>query len=159
MILLYSSVLVFNFMAYKLVKRLSGNMIVHIWVFTIAFQMIFDTFVDIKYKGYWYVSQGIDWIAFPGYTMLIPPVNLIFLNFFPVQSSILKQISYLLFWEIPFLFYETLTLLPEPWGYLRYGWWTLWHSAVINPVLLTILVAYYKFARRLENKLVVKQNS
>ena len=156
MILLYSSVLLFNLVAFKTVKRLSGNIIAHIWAFTIAFQMCFDIFVDTKYHGYWYVSQGIDWIAFPGYTMLIPPVNLVFLNFYPFQRPVAKHILYLVIWEVLILTYECLTLLPEPWGFLYYGWWTLWHSALINPVLLGILLAYYKLVKHLEDNVLRK---
>jgi len=159
MILLYSSVLVFNLLAFKLVKRLSLNSIVHIWVFTIAFQMVFDIFVDTKYQGYWYISQGIDWIAFPGYTMLIPPVNLIILNWYPFHGSVFKQVIYIVIWDLLILLYELMTLLPAPWGFLEYGWWTLWHSAFINPVLLAALAAYYQFVQRLESRLLAKRLS
>lgn len=114
MILLYGSVIVFNFLAFKLVKRLSGNMILHIWIFTCCFQVFFDTFIDLKYHGYWFVSQEIDWSAFPGYTLLIPPVNLLFLNSFPFNTSVVKRIAYIAVWEVILLCYEFITLLPEP---------------------------------------------
>jgi hypothetical protein len=46
--------------------------------------------------------------------------------------------------------YESMTLLPEPWGYFHYGWWNLWHSVVLDPVLLVILIIYYKWICRIE---------
>ena len=159
MILLYGSVIVFNFLAFKLVKRLSGNMILHIWIFTCCFQVFFDTFIDLKYHGYWFVSQEVDWSAFPGYTLLIPPVNLLFLNWFPFNTSVVKRIAYIAVWEVILLCYEFITLLPEPWGFFRYGWWSLTHSALINPLLLLILLGYYKLVNKLETKLIHKQSA
>ena len=153
MILLYGSVIVFNFLAFKLVKRFSGNMILHIWIFTCFFQVFFDIFIDLKYHGYWFVSPGIDWSAFPGYTLLIPPVNLLFLNWFPFNASLVKRIAYIAVWEVVLLCYEFITLLPEPWGFFHYGWWSLWHSALVNPLLLLVLLRYYKLICMLEAKL------
>lgn len=152
MIILYSSVILFNLVAFKKVKKFSGNMILHIWIFTCAFQTLFDVFIDIKYQGYWYVTKGIDWSATPAYIALIPPVNLLFLNWFPFHQSWVRKIVYIGVWEVFLLLYEYLATRPEPWGFFRYGWWTLWHSAFINPLLLILLVGYYKLASNLELK-------
>jgi hypothetical protein len=121
-------------------------------MFTIAFQLTFDIFIDLKYHGYWYITKGIDWIAFPGYTMLIPPINIMFLNRFPFKSSLIKKITYFGVWELFLLSYELIALLPEPWGFFHYGWWNIWHSAIINPVLLLILVIYYKWILKIETR-------
>lgn len=157
MIILYSSVILLNFFAYKKVKKLSGNIILHIWIFTCAFQILFDVFIDIKYQGYWYVTKGVDWSAFPAYTVLIPPVNLLFIQYFPFHQSWVRKIVYITGWEICLLLYEYLATMPEPWGFFHYGWWTLWHSAFVNPLLLLILLGYYKLVTRLEWK--VKNNA
>ncbi|WP_244440977.1 hypothetical protein [Neobacillus jeddahensis] len=102
------------------------------------------------------MSQGIDWPAFAGYTFLIPPVNLLFLNWFPFNRSLTKRIIYIVVWEISLLSYELITLLPGPWGFLHYGWWKLWISALINPILLLILIGFYKFVSKLENKVKIE---
>ncbi|MGM0903049.1 MAG: hypothetical protein ACQEXB_18370 [Bacillota bacterium] len=154
MIILYLSILTLNILAFKKVKRFSWNIITHIVVFTCAFQYIFDVFLDIKYKAYWYGTPGVDWALLPAYIFLIPPVNLMFLNWFPFNKSLLKQLAYFGIWEIALLSYEFIALLPEPWGYFHYGWWSLWHSALVNPILLVILLGYYKFVCKLENKVV-----
>ncbi|MGG0305854.1 hypothetical protein ABEY43_26200 [Priestia megaterium] len=52
------------------------------------------------------------------------------------------------------MLYEMITLHPEPWGYFHYGWWNLWYSAIIDPVLLLITLGYYKWGLKLENKLL-----
>lgn len=159
MILLYGSVILFNLFAFLKVKKFSWNIILHIWVFTCAFQILFDVFIDLKYHGYWYVTQGVDWSAFPAYTMLIPPVNLLFLHWFPFHQSVLRKIIYITGWEICLLLYEYLATMPEPVGFFHYGWWTLWHSALVNPVLLIILVGYYKLANTLELKATLNHSN
>ena len=108
MILQIASVAVFNLILYKTIKGISANKIVHIWVFTIAFQLFFDIFIDLKYKGYWYFTQGIDWVALPAYTILIPPINLMFINWYPFNGSFMKKVSYFLIWEIFLLTYEAI---------------------------------------------------
>ncbi|WP_409305745.1 hypothetical protein [Peribacillus sp. SCS-155] len=150
MIGLIISILLFNFLAFKTNKRLTANQIVHIWVFTIAFQQTFDLMVEFKYHGYWYFGKEIDWKGLLPHTVLIPPVNMMFLNWYPFRAKIMKQFTYILLWEVVFLVYETATLLPEPWGYFHYGWWKLQYAAVINPVLLLILLGYYKWICKLE---------
>ena len=152
MILLLLSVIIFNYLAYKTNKSLTKNQIVHIWFFTIAFQLIFDIFVDLKYHGYWYITKDIDWEAFPAYTVLIPPVNIMFLNWFPYKKGFFTIVRYIFIWEIFLLFYEWLASLPSPFGYFRYGWWHLGISAVINPILLLILVGYYKWILKIEKE-------
>jgi hypothetical protein len=150
MIGLLLSILIFNGIAFYTNKRLTPNQFVHIWTFTIAFQMSFDFYVDMEFHGYWYFTKHADWKEFPTNFFLVPPVNILFLNFYPFEKSKMKQGLYFLLGELVFLVYESIALLPEPWGYFHYGWWTLWHSVFINPVLLVILIIYYKWICRLE---------
>ena len=145
----------FNLIALKINKRISLSHMYHIWVFTIAFQTVFDVFVDFKYHGYWYFSKNIDWQAALA-LFLVPPVNIVFLNYFPYKKTFMKKILYIAGWEIVLLLYEVIALLPEPWGYFHYGWWTLWHSLVINPILLMILLGYYKWIVKLEKRSTVR---
>jgi hypothetical protein len=152
MIGLAIAIIVFNFIAFKTNKILSGNQIVHIWAFTVAFQTIFDVFVEFKYHGYWYFDKALDWKGVLPHMLLIPPVNLIFLNWYPYKTNITKQISYLIVFVIAILIYELITLLPEPWGYFHRGWWKLWHAVIIDPILLLILLGYYKWICYLEKK-------
>ncbi|SET56670.1 hypothetical protein SAMN05216389_11511 [Oceanobacillus limi] len=139
-----TAIILFNYLAFKTNKNLNASQIAHIWVFTIAFQMNFDIFVDVKYHGYWYFSKAVDWAGLPAHTVLIPPVNMMFINWYPFDGSLWKQIRYFIYWEIPLLIYELITLFPQPWGYFNYGWWSIWHSLAINPILLLILLVYYK---------------
>ncbi|MDQ0200452.1 hypothetical protein J2S10_003641 [Neobacillus ginsengisoli] len=51
MIGLIIAIIVFNLIAFKTNKIPTTNQIVHIWSFTIAFQTVFDVFVEFKYHG------------------------------------------------------------------------------------------------------------
>lgn len=141
---LYMSIILFNVVAFKTNKSLAAKQIAHIWTFTIAFQSSFDIYIDIKYHAYWYFEKAVDWNSLPAHLVLLPPINTMFLSWYPLHSPLLKQIRYFFYWEITLLIYEFITLLPEPWGYFYYGWWHLGYSAVLNPVLLIILLLYFK---------------
>lgn len=131
-------------------KKLTKNQIVQMWLFTILFQLSFDVFVSIKYGGYWYFTKEVDWKSIPAYVCLVPPVNLLFLNWYPYKSRLSKQIMYITGFHVFILIYEIVTLLPEPWGYFHYGWWNLWYSVVLNPILFLLLLGYYKFICKIE---------
>ncbi|EKN65521.1 hypothetical protein BABA_20321 [Neobacillus bataviensis LMG 21833] len=158
MIGLILAILIFNTIAFMKNKRLSGNQIVHIWTFTTAFQIIFDVFIEFKYHGYWYFDKEIDWVGLLPHLFLVPAANIIFLKWFPFKTNLVKQILYLVVFVIIILLYELVTLLPEPWGYFHYGWWRIWHAVIINPILLLILLGYYKWICKLEEKVACKKH-
>jgi hypothetical protein len=157
MIGLIIAIVFFNLIALKIKKRLSKGQMYHIWAFTIAFQTVFDVYIDFKLHGYWYFSKNVDWKSFLALIFVVPPVNIIFLNWFPYNVSFYKKILYLVVWEIVLLSYELITLNPEPWGYFNYGWWTVWHSLIINPFLLLILLGYYKWICKLEKRAIISE--
>ncbi|WP_335871525.1 hypothetical protein [Bacillus sp. 2205SS5-2] len=144
--------ILFNLIAFKTNKRLTKNQIIHIWTFTLTFQLLFDCIIDIKYSGYWYFTTEFDWFEMPARLVLIPPVNMIFLNYFPFKKAFIRKIYYLFGWDVMLILYELITLLPEPYGYFYYGWWSLWYSLIINPLLLICLLNYYKWIYQVEMK-------
>ena len=150
MIGLLIAVILFNLIAFITNKRLTKNQIVHIWLFTISLQVIADLFIDHKYHGYWYFTQNVDWEGLPTLIMLLPPVNMMFLNWYPFNSPLLKRILYYIYWLVFMMIYEEIALLPEPWGYFNYGWWKLEYSILIDPILLIILLNYYKWICKIE---------
>ncbi|GKU82633.1 hypothetical protein [Niallia sp. NCCP-28] len=154
MIGLLIAVALFNFLAIKLNKRLNANRVLHIWMFTSTFQLLFDMFVDFKYLGYWYFTKDIDWISILYTIFLVQPVNIIFLNYYPFKKGIVSKIMFIFGFNVVILLYENVTLLPEPWGYFHYGWWKIWYSALINPILLISLILYYHYIVSLEQKVI-----
>ncbi len=149
----------FNLLAFSTNKRLTGNQILHIWLFTISSQLLFDLFVEFKYHAYWYFDKEIEWSGILPHCILIPPVNMIFLNWYPYKKAWFKQLCYLISFVIAILVYEVITLLPEPWGFFHYGWWKLWHAAILDPILLLILLGFYKWICNLEKTSFLKRSS
>ena len=145
MVLFFASIVIFNFVVFKMKKHLTKNQMVHIWAFTMILQIIFDIFIDEKTNGYWYFWRGIDWTNILVYTVLIPPVCVMFLNWFPFNQSLLKKISYIVFWVVFILAYELLTL-QQPLGFFHYGGWKFIYSVVLDPILL----AFYKWISKIE---------
>lgn len=152
MIGLLLAVVIFNIIAFKINKRLTLAQIVQIWTFTIAFQLLFDLIIEFKFRSYWYFGEGIDWKGLIPRTVLIPPVNIIFLNLYPWGKSVILKGVYVISFVAMILLYELAALLPEPWGYFHYGWWKIWYSALIDPIILYILLGFYKWILWLEKK-------
>jgi len=144
------AVILFNSVAFITVKRLTKSQMVHMWIFTIVFQLLVDLYLGLKYQGYWYFNKGVEWSDLPALTLLGPPTILLFLNSFPFDTSFLKRLFYILLWSLLILIYESFSLLPEPWGYFRYGWWELAYSALSYPFLLISILSYYKWICRME---------
>nr|WP_106782868.1 hypothetical protein [Lysinibacillus timonensis] len=153
MIGLIIAIFIFNIVAFKTNKRLTTNQIIHIWTFTMILQLITDIYLDLKYHGYWYFYLEPDWLSLPAVTVLTPPVNILFLNWYPFHASFFKRLFFVLGWSILVLTYEAITLLPEPWGYFHYGWWKIWYSALCYPVLLMMVLFYYKWICKIEKSI------
>jgi hypothetical protein len=152
MIGLIIAILIFNFIAFTFNRVLTLNQIVHIWAFTIAFQTTFDVFIEFRYHVYWYFDKEVDFAGVIPHLFVVPPVNMIFLNWFPYNGPFVKKASFIILFVIAILGYEMITLFPEPWGYFHYGSWKLWHAAILDPILLLILLGYYKWICRLEKR-------
>ncbi|WEG14648.1 hypothetical protein PU629_09910 [Pullulanibacillus sp. KACC 23026] len=152
MVGLILATLLFNIIAFKTNKKLTTNQIIHIWLFTIAAQNIFDLIIDLKYHGYWYFTKYVDWISLPATVLLVPPANMIFLNLYPFKSSLLKRITFFSSWLFFILIYELIAALPEPWGYFNYGWWKFWYSVLADPFFLLIILIFYKWILKVEKK-------
>ena len=149
MVILVISVLAVNSVFYMMGKQLTKNQIVHIWAFTSILVTWADIVIDEKFDGYWYFEKGIDWHNFVVYALLIPPVNVIFLNWFPFNASKLKKLRYFVLWILLMVGYELIAQL-QPWGYFHYGWWRLSFSIMEDPFLLLISLSYYKWICKVE---------
>lgn len=157
MIGLILAIILFNIIALKMKKRLTLNQILHIWMFTIALQQSFDLIIEYKYNGYWYFDKEVDWKGYLAHTILVPPVNVMFLNWYPFKKRLMNQVFYLIIWIIAILLYEVITLMPQPWGYFHYGWWKLRYTVIVDPILFLILLSYYKFICRVETILITSK--
>ncbi|TKC16361.1 hypothetical protein [Robertmurraya kyonggiensis] len=160
MIGLATGIVVFIFIALKINRKLPMNHVLQIWTFSAAFQTGFDVYMIVRFKGYWYFdSETIEYAAILPHLLLVPAVNIIFLNGYPFNSPRIKRVLYIAIWTIGIVIYELITLLPEPWGFLRYGWWNIGYSALLDPILLYILVQYYKLIKKLDENEFNKSKS
>src|SRR5690242_19940192 len=101
MIGLITAIIIFNLISFKTNKRLTFNQILHIWTFSVAFQSVFDVFVVYKYEGYWFFKKNVlEWASILPHLLLVPPVNIMFLNWFPFRTKVTKQISYIFLFTI-----------------------------------------------------------
>lgn len=150
MILLFTSIIIFNFVALKFHKIPVKSRIVSIWTFTIAFQVLFDLIIEFKFHGYWYFDKGIEVLGFLAHTVLIPPVNVLLLSFYPYNKNLFKQSFYMIGCTVGIMIYEAISLLPEPWGFFHLGWWNIWYDLFVVPILIFILLGYYKWICKLE---------
>ncbi|MFD2680413.1 hypothetical protein [Bacillus seohaeanensis] len=156
MIGLFTAIIILNFIVIKIDKVLTGNQILHIWCFTVAFQTFFDIFVEFKYGGYWYFDKEIDFLGLLSHLLIVPPVNILFLNYYPLKKPFFKRLIYIGIWVAIILVYELIALLPEPWGYFHYGWWTIVHSILLDPVLFAILIIFFRWILFLEKRALEK---
>lgn len=154
MVLLFISVIIFNLIALRKNKIPTMNRKVSIWTFTIAFQVVFDTVVEFRYGGYWYFEKGVDWLGLLAHTVLIPPINILILSWFPFKKGLIKKGIYIISWTVGIMLYEKLILLPDPWGFFHLGWWKLWYEVFNVPILILALIGYYKLICKLEKKLL-----
>lgn len=151
MILFSISIVVFNFVVYAMKKRLSKIQILLIWEFSMILEILFDIYIDEKTHGYWYFTPGIDLTNILGYLFLIPPICVAFLNWYPLNNyTWFSRIGYIFVWLVFLISYELLARSPQPWGYFYYGWWTIFYSIVLDPILLAILILYYKVISKIE---------
>ncbi|MGM7721485.1 hypothetical protein [Metabacillus sp. Hm71] len=150
MIGLIIAIIIFNVVAFITNIHLTKNQIVHIWAFTIALQGLADLYIDQKYHAYWYFSKGVEWESLLTLTLLIPPINMMFLNWYPYRSTLIRRGLYFFYWVMFMVIYEMIAMLPEPWGYFNYGWWKLLYSALVDPLLLIVVLSYFKWICKIE---------
>ncbi|UGB28708.1 hypothetical protein [Metabacillus sp. B2-18] len=150
MILLFLSIIIFNLIALKLNKIPVKSRVVSIWTFTISFQLLFDLIIEFKLNGYWYFNKGVDWLGLLAHTVLIPPVNVMLLSFYPFNTNHYKQSIYIIACTLGIIVYESVSLLPEPWGFFHLGWWHIWYDLIVVPILILILLNYYKWICNIE---------
>lgn len=143
---LIAAIIIFHVLALLTIRNLSKNQVVHIWLFSVVFQTIVDFFLGNNLLAYWYFTKDADFQDILP-ILVIPPVNMMFLNWYPFQAGLLKRVLYIVCWTIPIVIYEALALLPEPWGYFNYGWWKLGYSAICYPFLLLVMLKFYKWIR------------
>lgn len=149
MLFLIFSVIVFNFFAVFIPKRISGIEILTTTLFALLFEFIVDSIFDFKYDLYGYFNKGVDYTGFIYVFGIYPAVNIVFLNLFPFKKDLINKVIYIFCWSMLAIIYELLFLWSKT---FYYNGWNIWYSAIAYPFILTILFCFYKYSHYLLKK-------
>jgi len=146
LLFLIASLVVFYAIAIFMPKRISWLDIWSIVLLSLLLETFSDMTLDLKLNLFGYIAPGIQWTGFLP-IFLYPPVNSIFINYYPFQRKKNRQCIYILGWTAFCLVYEVAALKS---GFFYYISWKLWYSALSYPVLLLIVFWNFKFTRWLK---------
>ena len=140
------SAFIFMVIAYMMPKRISYVEMYSTTLFCTVFQLIVDIILEFKYGLYGYFGLGVDYHTFIFIFLIYPPLNIIFLNYFPIRGNILFKSMYIVAWIIFAIVYEYLCVQA---GAFYYENWNLWYSAIIYPFVYLLIILNFLFIRRL----------
>lgn len=140
------SALLFTSIAYLIRKRITYIEMYATSLFTIVFQLIVDIILEFNYNFYGYFEYGVDYKTFIAIFLIYPPLNIIYLNYFPLEKSIWMKLVYILLWCIFSVVYEYLSV---NYGFFYYENWNLWYSAMIYPFVYIILTINFIWIKKL----------
>ncbi|MDP4085520.1 MAG: CBO0543 family protein [Bacillota bacterium] len=128
-------------------KRISKLQIWSTSLFSLVIESMSDMTLDLKLNLFGYIAPGDQWSGFLP-IFLYPPINAIFLNYFPYKKTKLHKMLYIASWTVFCLAYECAALRS---GFFYYSKWKLWYSALCYPVLLLMVLGNYKFTEWLRH--------
>lgn len=130
-------------------KRLSPIELLTTTLFALYLQLITDVFLSLKYNLYGYFDVGVDWGALIYIFGIYPAINVIFLNYYPYKSGVIKSGLYILAWSIFAMVYETIFI----WSGTFYieGWKQI-YSLILYPILYIILMVFHRLTQYMRTK-------
>jgi hypothetical protein len=154
MTFLVLSIIVFIGIAILIPKRMTRVEMYATSLFSSVFQLIVDHYLADKHDLYGYFTRGVEYEELLVFLGVFPPVNIIFLNFFPFEKSVGSKAIYIIGWSTLITLYEWGAVLS---GYFFYNGWKLWYSALAYPVILCILALNLSFIRKLKRSVSVNE--
>jgi hypothetical protein len=139
------SLIIFYLIAILMPKRISWLQIWSVTLFSLVLENMSDMVLDLKLNLFGYIAPGNQWSGFLP-IFLYPPINAIFLNYFPYDKRKFSKLLYILGWTVFCLVYEVGALRS---GFFYYTKWKLWYSALCYPVLLLFVLGNYRLTERL----------
>lgn len=146
MAFLIISIVILNFIAFFMPKRLSRVEIYASALFAIFLEYIANYVFDFIHHLYGYFKPGVDLVSFIVVVGIYPAVITMFLNYFPYKSKVLSKLIYILGVALLYLFYEWLSIKSK---YFYHSGWNYWLSAIAYPILLVIIMLNLKLVRKL----------
>jgi hypothetical protein len=140
------TILVFNSLFLLMPKKLTAIEIFSTCVFALVLELLTNIYLDLKLDWYGYFKKGVQWQTFIGVIGIYPAVNAIFLNYYQYMRNLIQKFWYIIGCSVFAVVYEWFA---DVTGYFYHNQWKLWHSAIVYPFLLLILLAVLKFVRKL----------
>lgn len=146
MISIFGCLILFNIIAVLMPKRLTKIEIYATSFFALSFGRTVDTFLDIKYNMYGFITEGVNYLGVLGQFLIYPSINTLFLNYFPFSKNIRSKTLYIFVWSLFSVTFEWISLQTS---FFYYTTWKLSYSALLYPILFLILLANLKIIRNL----------
>jgi len=145
MILLIVLVLIINLIALLVPKRQTKIEMFSVGMFAILFAVLTDIFLTLKFHLYWYFVPEVNAKALIPVFGLKAQMAILFINYFPLSSPLYKKIIYMLGWSVFSVVFEWVTVYIA--GILHYNGWTIWHSVLAYPIILTVIILVFYYVR------------
>ncbi|MFX3617904.1 MAG: CBO0543 family protein [Sporolactobacillus sp.] len=113
---------------------------------SIIIQLITDYILECICDLYGYFVPGADWKTLLIIFFLYPPMNLIFLNFYPFIFKFFRKLIYILSFSAFATVYEWWTVKMHVFHYYH---WKLWYSAVLYPFIFVTLILSLKLVQKI----------
>jgi hypothetical protein len=145
-ILIYIIFIIFNLIAFVAPKRISKVEIYATCFFAYAYGLTTDLIFDMHYDLYGYFQKGFQWIGLLGIILYFPSISLLFLNFYPVGKRVIIKALYIILWSLFSVTFEWISLHT---GFFYYNGWKLWYSAILYPIIFSVLLINMRFIQRI----------
>jgi len=149
LILLTVTVIGCIFAVVMMPKRISYFEMYATYYFAPFLAVLADIYLDLKLNLYGFFDPGINYQYIPIFFIVYPAFNLLFLNFFPFQTSLVRKIRYILLVSLFTVGFEYVATFSEV---FYHNGWKLWYSAVAYPFLYTLLLSNLLMIRKLNRK-------
>lgn len=133
---------IFALVAYIIPKKMKMYEIYATSIFAALFGLLVDTVLAIKYKFYVLDQPGVQIPPLVGQVILYSATNIILLNLYPYNRSIIWRILYIFIFALLTIAFEWLCF---HFGFIKYYEWKPWYSALSYPFLSYFLVLHYRF--------------
>jgi hypothetical protein len=138
----YISSFIFLLVAYNIPKKMKPYQIYVTTIFAIAFGLLVDTILAVKYKFYVLDKPGVQIPPLIGQVILYGTTSVILLNLYPFNKSKKRKMVFIVCFTLITIVFEFLSYKA---GFIKYNEWKMWYSALCYPFLIYFLILHYHF--------------
>lgn len=142
------TIIVLNAVFWFMPKKMTKIEIFSTCMFALVFELIVNTYLDLKLNWYGYFSKGAQWGSVIAIFGIYPAANAIFLNYYQYTKNVKQKFWYIIGCSVFAVVYESLAVKS---GYFYRHQWKPWYSSIAYPLIYIILVLVFKFVRKLLN--------